>query len=225
MTKLVVFDVDGTFLDSYGLFERVIREYSLENNMPEPYYEAIRQGYSDPHNHDFKWGVSREEQAKHLVKTFERMDAWSMLGHVDKTPLLFEGVVESMTHLKDLGHTLAIVTSKGEAPLLHMLDHYKLNNHFSAHRTWDDIKRRSEKEKPEPDMLLSVMRDLKFHPDETVMVGDTTMDVKMGRASKTHTIGVAWGMHPVEHLVNAGAHHIADTHFDRVVQTVNKIFK
>jgi phosphoglycolate phosphatase-like HAD superfamily hydrolase len=50
------------------------------------------------------------------------------------------------------------------------------------------------------------------------------MDVKMGRAAKTHTIGVAWGMHPVSHLAEAGAHHIADTHFKHVVTKVKKIF-
>ena len=123
-----------------------------------------------------------------------------------------------------MGHTLAIVTSKPEAPLLHLLEYHKLQDIFSAHRNWDDIARRGEKEKPEPDMLLSVMRDLKFTPDQTIMVGDTIMDVKMGRAAKTHTIGVAWGMHPVTHLNEAGAHHIADTHFKHVVSTVKRIF-
>ena len=72
-------------------------------------------------------------------------------------------------------------------------------------------------------MLVSVMKELNFKPERTVMVGDTTMDVRMGRAANTHTIGVAWGMHPVLHLEDAGAHHIVDEHFSKLVPTVKKI--
>jgi phosphoglycolate phosphatase len=224
MTGLIVFDVDGTILDSYTLFEKVILDYSKEKGLPDPCLEAIRFGYSDPHSHDFKWGVSRDEQVRHLITIFNLMDDWSMSGEAHRTPGLFAGVEESLLRLRDLGHTLAIVTSKPEAPLLHLLEHHKVGGLFSAHRNWNDITRRGEKEKPEPDMLLSVMRELDFGPGETVMVGDTVMDVKMGRAAKTHTIGVAWGMHPVDHLTGAGAHHIADTHFRYVVDKVKKIF-
>lgn len=224
MKGLIVFDVDGTILDSYTLFEKIILDYSRAQGLPRPALEAIRFGYSDPHNHDFRWGVSRSDQVEHLISIFNLMDNWSMSGEHLKTPGLFSGVEDSLKHLKDLGHTLAIVTSKPEAPLLHLLEYHKVGDLFSAHRNWDDIARRGEKEKPEPDMLLSVMRDLKFEPEETVMVGDTVMDVKMGRAANTHTIGVAWGMHPVNYLTEAGAHHIADTHFKHVVTTVKKIF-
>lgn len=224
MSKLVVFDVDGTILDSLGLFQKVVAEYSKQAGLPHPCLETIKIGYADAHAHDFKWGVSREEQEKHLVNTFIMTDEWSVSGDLDKTPRLFDGVKEGLTHLKDTGHTLAIVTSKGEAPLVHLLEHHGVTNMFSAYRTWDDIKRRGEKEKPHPDMLLSVMRDLKFGTDETVMIGDTTMDVKMGRSAGTNTIGVTWGSHKKPLLEEAGAHHIIDSHFDDVVATVRKIF-
>jgi phosphoglycolate phosphatase len=224
MSGLVVFDVDGTFLDSYTMFEKVVLEYSRENGLPAPAMEAIRWGYSDPNSHDFKWGVSKQEQFDHLIAIFNLMDEFSMSGDHARTPGLFAGVEESLLRLKDMGHALAIVTSKPEAPLLHLLEHHKVKGLFSAHRTWDDIARRGEKEKPEPDMLLSVMKELDFAPERTVMVGDTIMDVKMGRAAKTHTIGVAWGMHPVTHLTEAGAHHIVDGHFRHVVATVKNIF-
>lgn len=222
---LVVFDVDGTFLDSGPLFENVLRHYSLEVGLPEPDYEAVRRGYHDTDAHDFKWGVSKEEQLKHLINAFIRMDEWSMSHEAHKVPGLFTGVEEALVQLKDMGHDLAIVTSKSEAPLLHLLDFHKIKGLFSAHRTWDDIKRRGEKEKPEPDMLISVMRELDFAPDRTVMVGDTIMDVKMGRNAGTHTIGVAWGMHPVTHLADAGAHHIVDEHFRHLPVKVKDILR
>ncbi|MBI1214373.1 MAG: HAD-IA family hydrolase [Alphaproteobacteria bacterium] len=224
MTGLVVFDVDGTILDSYTLFEKAVHDYSREKGLPAPNLAAIRFGYSDPRNHDFKWGVSVEEQVQHLLTIFDMVDEWSMSGEHHRTPLLFEGVEEALMRLKGAGHTLGIVTSKPEAPLLHLLKYHGVQDLFATHRNWNDIKRRGEKEKPEPDMLQSVMRELGFAPERTVMVGDTTMDVKMGRAAGAHTVGVSWGMHPRDYLSDAGAHHIVDTHFKHLLEVIDGIF-
>ena len=224
MSKLVVFDVDGTFLDSYTLYERYVKEYSEQQGLPMPCIKTIATGYGNPNDHDFGWGVSKEEQLRHLHATFRITDDYSMSGEDEHTPGLFHGVEEALIHLKDLNYTLAIVTSKPEAPLLHLLEYHEIGKMFSAYRTLDDIHLRNEKEKPEPDMLLSVMRELKFAPEDTVMIGDTTMDILMGISSGTHTIGVTWGTHPKEFLADAGAHHIVETHFPDVVPVVREIF-
>ena len=224
MTKLVVFDVDGTILDSFMVYEKAVKAYSLEQGLPHPCIDTIKRGYGDPHNHDFKWGVPREDQLKHLLGTFEIADRWSMSAELDKTPVFFKGVEEALIHFKDLGYTLGIVTSKPEAPLLHLLEFHNMGKYFSAYRTSDDVKARNEKEKPHPAQLQSVMRELKFAPEETVMVGDTTMDIRMGRSANTHTIGVTWGTHTSADLIGAGAHHIVETHFDDVVPVVKKFF-
>jgi phosphoglycolate phosphatase len=224
MSKLIVFDVDGTILDSFGLYEKVLVEYSRDNGLPQPCVATIRHGYGDPLAHDFGWGVSREEQVRHLNASYDLNDRYTLSGAPHYTPALFDGVEETLGRLKNLGHTLALVTSKSEVPLLHLLEHHGVKELFSAHRTFDDITRRKEREKPQPDMLHSVMRELKFTPDNTVMVGDTTMDIRMGRAAATHTIGVTWGVHPKDHLLDAGAHHIVETAFDDVAQAVKKIF-
>lgn len=225
MSKLIVFDVDGTFLDSIKFFEQMIGEYSVKQGLPMPDIEAIKHGYGKPLEHNFGWGVSPQEQEKHLYAAYDLMDSYAMSGEDHLTPQLFRGAEESLVHLKDLGHTLAIITSKSEAPLLHSLDYHDIGKLFSTYRSADDILKRGEKEKPEPDMLHSVMRELKFAPDETAMVGDSTMDIHMGRAANASTIGVTWGAHPKEHLVKAGAHHIVETDFNDVIPVIKKIFK
>jgi len=225
MSKLIVFDVDGTFLDSISFFEEVIGKYSREQGLPPPDIEAIKHGYGAPHEHDFGWGVSKDEQLRHLNGSFDLLNSYEKSGIPHLMPDLFGGVEESLVHMKDLGHTLAIITSKPEEALLQSLARHGVDGFFSAYRAYDDIKRRNEKEKPAPDMLHSVMRELKFVPDETVMVGDTTMDIRMGRAAGAGAIGVTWGAHPKEHLVKAGAHHIVETGFNEVVHAVQKIFE
>ncbi|MBU6474952.1 MAG: HAD-IA family hydrolase [Alphaproteobacteria bacterium] len=224
MTKLIVFDVDGTFLNSQVLYDRTVLEYSAAQGLPAPCLRTIHLGYGDPHAHDFGWGVSKDEQLRHMIETMVLADKYSMSGAPEHTPPFFDGAQHVFERLKNAGYTLAIVTSKPEAPLLHLLDYHNARNVFSAHRTFDDIERRNEREKPEPDMLRSVMRELDFSPEDTVMVGDTTMDIRMGRSANTHTIGVTWGAHTKEHLVEAGAHYIVETGLGDVAQVVEKIF-
>lgn len=223
MRHLIVFDVDGTILNSFGLYEKVVIEYSQAQGLQKPCMTALKVGYGEAGTYDFKWGVSLEEQQFHLYETFRITDDWAMSGEDHKTPRLFDGVVETLAALKNAGHTLAIVTSKAEKPLMHLLEYHGITGFFSAARSWDDISRRGEKEKPHPDMLQSVMRELNFTPGRTAMVGDTTMDIRMGRAAQAAALGVAWGAHPKEHLEDAGAHHIVDTHFGDVPQALVRV--
>lgn len=225
MTRLVIFDVDGTFLNSYGLYEKVVETYSRENNMPFPCIASIKKGYGAPEAFDFKWGVPREEQRKHLHATFKITDEWSISNEAEKTPMLFDGVVDTMTHLKDLGYTLAIVTSKPEAPLLHLLEYHKIGHFFGTQRNWDDIKRRGLGEKPSPDKLHCVMRELKISPEEAVMIGDTAMDMGAGSSAGTSTIGVTWGVHDEEILRSTGAQHIVRAQFSDLVPVIKSILK
>ncbi len=220
MKKLVVFDIDGTLLDSFSLYGQAVEHYSRENNLPMPCLETIRIGYGNPHEHDFKWGVDRETQVQHLYGTFKLADSWATSGDVGRVPPLFLNVEYLLQDLHGRGHELAIVTSKPSAPLAAMLTHYKLDHYFCAIRTSCDVKTRGEAEKPAPDQLLSIMRDRKATPEVTVMIGDTVMDIKMGLGAKATTIGVTWGVHPRQHLVDAGAHHIVDTHAGDIVRLI-----
>lgn len=224
MPKLIVFDCDGTFLNSQALGDKIVGEYSLAHGLPIPDFEKIRHGYGDPYNHDFGWGVSREEQVRHMIASWELFDELSQSGRPEHTPQLFDGVPESLAHLKKNGYTLSIITSKPEKPLLHLLEMHNIGHFFTAHRTSDDIKRRNQREKPHPDMLHNMMEELEFGPADTVMIGDTTMDIRMGCLAGTHTIGVTWGAHPREHLTDAGAHHIVDTKFNDLPRTIKKVF-
>ena len=224
MSKLIVFDMDGTFLNSQPMGDKIVLEYSRARGLPDPNLEKIRHGYGDPHNHDFGWGVSREEQIRHMIASWELVDEFSLSGKPEYTPPLYEGVPESLMHLKSAGHTLAIITSKPEKPLLHLLEMHNLGHFFTAHRNGTDISRRKEREKPHPDMLHNMMQELRFTPKDTVMIGDTTMDMRMGRSAGAHAIGVTWGAHPKAHLVDAGAHHIVETKFDDLTHTIMRVF-
>lgn len=220
MAKLAVFDIDGTLLNSFALYERAVSHYSREQGLPDPCLDTIRRGYGDPHNHDFKWGVDKDEQHRHLIGTFELASTWETSGDPQHLPQLFDGVHDLLAHLKGTGWTLGIVTSRPSYALMHTLGQHGVDSLFSGVRTGCDIKGRGEKEKPEPDQLLSIMRELGFGADQTVMIGDTTMDMKMGRSAGTKTIGVTWGVHTRDMLMDAGAHHVVDDHVQDILKFI-----
>ncbi len=220
MRKLVVFDIDGTLLDSFGLYGRAVEHYSRDNNLPMPCLNTIRTGYGNPYDHDFKWGCDRPTQVERMYDTFRLVDEWTATGNPEYMPPLFAGVVELLKDLHLRGHELAIVTSKPSIPLATTLSHYGLGGYFCAIRTSCDVKGRGEAEKPAPDQLLSIMRDRKRDAASTLMVGDTVMDMKMGRSAGATAIGVTWGVHGRDVLLDAGAHHIVDSHAQDIVKFV-----
>lgn len=220
MKKLIAFDIDGTLLNSFDLYGRAVEVYSRDNNLPMPCLDTIRTGYGNPYDHDFKWGVDRTTQVQHLYGTFKLVDDWTTSGNPDHMPPLFLGVVELLKDMHMRGHELAIVTSKPSVPLASTLAHYGLGGYFCAIRTGCDTKLRGEKEKPEPDQLLSIMRERNVAAHDTWMIGDTTMDMRMGRGAGATAIGVTWGVHSREILLAAGAHHIVDTHVQDIMQHI-----
>ena len=195
MSKFIAFDVDGTILNSWPVFEQEMVKYSDEQNMPMPCLDSIRHGYAFPHEVDFKWGLELHEQRPHLHNVYRRIDE-----HVAGViPPMYDGAITFLKDLKKRGYTLGIVTSKPSNPMAAVLKHYEMVPIFCGVRTSCDV------------------NELSFTPEQTVMIGDTTMDIEMGIAAGAHTIGVTWGNHCADRLTNAGAHKIASTDYDEVL--------
>lgn len=221
MPKLIVFDMDGTLLNSMPLFSEIAYKYSEKNGLPLPNVRAIQLGYGRPDDFDFGWNVDKEEQRRHLHAILASLDDAK---YMRENPMpLFDGVTDMLRRLSHLGYTMAIVTSKPLVPLKIALEQHNIGGFFKTVRTWDDVAAGRYKEKPAPDKLISVMRELSFKPEQTAMIGDTTMDIEMGINAKTHAIGVAWGAHPPENLKKAGAHLVLQERCDEIYEALEKI--
>jgi phosphoglycolate phosphatase len=206
MSRLIVFDMDGTILNSLPLYTRMAEEYSRQQGLPSPNMQEMLRGYGDPDAHDFGWNVSKEEQRKHLYAVLAMVDN---LDYMQRYPMqLFPSATDVINQLHQRGWDMAIVTSKPGRPLRLALEQNQIGHYFKTVRTQDDVEAGRYREKPAPDKLISVMRELSYRPAQTVMVGDTTMDIKMGVSAGAKTVGVAWGAHAMEDLLEAGAHHV-----------------
>ena len=114
----------------------------------------------------------------------------------DKTPSpVFEGVEEVLTSLKEQGYYLTVATGKARHGLDRVLDESKLRHFFDKTIASDE-----SNSKPDPAMLHTLMKHFALKPEQTVMVGDTTHDLKMAQNAGTHGVAVTYGAHSVDSL-------------------------
>lgn len=223
MSKLICFDFDGTIVDSWPPFETLALRYTDEHKLPPICTETLKVGYGYPDEHEFWQGLPRDLQREHLHRMYRIMDDpyHDMLDGV--MPPTFDGVADTLENLKSRGYTLAVVTAKPKSPLDILLQHHKIDHYFCGYRTHDDVAGRGERCKPYPDQLVSVIDELGFTPDQSYMVGDTCMDIKMANAASVKSIGVTWGNHSKIRLAEAGADHVLSCRFSTLSDIVETL--
>ena len=135
----------------------------------------------------------------------------------DYHELLYEGVKETINSLNSAGILLGIATGKSRQDLNTTLQRHELLESFVILKCSDD-----GPGKPNPRILLDAMKELGIDKRDAVMIGDTTFDITMACKAGTASIGVAWGVHHVKDLQNAGAHHIAQT-MDELLPAIDRL--
>jgi phosphoglycolate phosphatase len=210
MIRLIVFDCDGTLVDSQHVIvaaaERAFRAHGLEPPSVAAVHAAI--GLSL----ELAIAAWRPETAvaECALLADAYRAAWRALRDQEgvREPL-FPGALAALEELNRRGHLLGIATGKSRPGLLSVLEHHGLASLFMSLQTAD-----RHPSKPHPSMLEAAMAETGSAPEETLMVGDTSYDMTMARAAGVGAIGVAWGYHPVAHLLTAGATTIVDSFDD-----------
>jgi phosphoglycolate phosphatase len=213
--RLAVFDLDGTLVDSRANIIRAVEEVARILDVECPHVSVIPKviGLSldealarlFPHV-DLSRHKDLEQEYR---KTFTQMR--TLPGYDEP---LFPGAAAVIGELLDQGFLLGIATGKAKRGVTHVLDRHGLHDHFVTIQTVD-----TSPGKPHPDMVLRAMAETGAEPQHTVMIGDTSFDIEMGRAAKVKAIGVTWGNHPVVELATAGAHRLVDR-FDDLAHAV-----
>ncbi|WP_345889737.1 HAD-IA family hydrolase [Pseudoalteromonas arctica] len=189
--KLVIFDWDGTVMDSVTKIVNCIRSSAESLNLVPPSDEAIKNiiGMSLEKAIDVLF-PDNVAQHQALIKGYKHQYS------VDTTPTpVFDNVVSVLGALKEQSTVLAVATGKGRGGLESLLDQSQLRHFFSATRTSDDAL-----SKPSPDMLYQLLEELGIRAQDAVMIGDTQIDMTMAKAAGMDRIGVTMGVHNAQQL-------------------------
>jgi phosphoglycolate phosphatase len=119
--------------------------------------------------------------------------------------LMFPGIMQvlDMLHAQD-EVILGIATGKSRRGLEAMITRHGLERFFLTVQVADD-----HPSKPHPSMIWTAMQEIGVEAENTMIIGDTSFDMEMGRVANVRRLGVAWGYHPVEALFSAGAQAVA----------------
>ncbi len=206
--KLVLFDCDGTLVDSAALIHETMRRTFAQFGKPEPLVEetkaiigltldiAIARMQGKPH---------ADDEAVQMMAYYKSLFATVRTDMNFREPL-FDGirdVIETLGPRDDL--LLGAVTGKSRRGLDLVLDTHDFRKWFVVGRTADDCP-----SKPHPAMVTECCDEMGVHPDDTLVIGDAIYDMQMAKAAGATAIGVSWGYASVAHLRDAGADVIVD---------------
>jgi phosphoglycolate phosphatase len=186
--ELVVFDWDGTLMDSAAAIVAAIVSACRDLGLPEPPEARAR--------HVIGLGLAdalRHAVPELAVEDYPRMAERYRHHYLsrDHQLALFPGAYEMVAELADGGRLLAVATGKSRLGLDRALAHSGLGAFFHATRCADECF-----SKPHPAMLEELMAELGVARSRTLMVGDTTHDLQMARNAGVHGLAVAFGAHP-----------------------------
>jgi phosphoglycolate phosphatase len=206
--RLVVFDCDGTLVDSQQAIVRSTETALSAFDLPTPERRAILYAVGLPVDVAMRRHAPDVDDAT-LGKIIELFrDTYRDLSlQDDRGQIMFDGMHDLICTLGQQDETLlAVVTMKSRRGLGRVVDAYNIRDYFQSLKSADD-----GPGKPAPDLLIDAMAECGVTPAQTVMVGDTSFDMLMAKAANVRAIGVGWGYQDIDELEEAGADDIVVT--------------
>jgi len=195
----VLFDLDGTLLDSMELIRRSYWHTLREHRGAEPVQESWLEGIGRPLRWQFERHARDPAEVEAMIATYRAYNRT----HHDASVAAFPGVAEALRALTARGLKLGIVTSKLRAGALRGLECAGLVGLFGVIVGADDV----DEHKPHPAPVRAALAALGAEASRALMVGDSPHDLAAGRAAGTRTAAVAWGPFPREALLACAPDH------------------
>lgn len=199
-TPVVLFDLDGTLVDSIELIVAAAMNAFASRPGPAPSEAEIRNTIGRPLTTTFGPWLVDDDDLPFLVAKYREYQ----LEHHDRLTNAYEGIVDAVAGLDAVGCAMGIVTSKVGFMAERALEHVGLARYMRCVIASDS----TTKHKPDPEPVLMALERLGCGPSEALFVGDSPYDMQVARAAGVHALGVAWGAFSTRALYDAGAESI-----------------
>lgn len=206
--RLIVFDCDGTLVDSQQTIITATETALAEHDFAPPPRRDILYAVGLPLDTALRRHAPQatDDQIINMLDVY-RETSQQLVQQNDRGQVMFEGMREQIVDLGIMDDTLlGIITMKSRRGLNRVVDAYEIRQYFQVLKSADD-----GPGKPAPDLMLDAMAETGTNAEQTLMVGDTSFDIMMAKAAGTLAIGVGWGYQTVDELQEAGADAIAET--------------
>lgn len=207
--RLVVFDMDGTLIDSQDFIVEAMSRAFTEMGRAVPVRpeilsivglslpQAVARLAPDMQAREVEEGAALYKRSFIALREERGGEA---------TAPMYPGARAALERLHPRDELfLGVATGKARRGLDHAFAAHGIGHFFHTSQTADD-----HPSKPHPSMLHAALMETGVEAQDAVMIGDTTYDIEMGRAAGCRTIGVSWGYHPVNDLRAAGADLVID---------------
>lgn len=205
--KLVIFDLDGTLLDTIEDLGDSVNEVLSSRDFPEHTYDQYCLFIGDGMEKLIQRSIPREcLDDKLLVGKIlnDYREAYSRNWNKKSKP--YQGVMNLLNQLKTRVVKSSVLSNKPHQFTELCVEELIGNKYFEMVLG----QREGVKKKPSPDGAIEICHSLNIDPEETLFIGDTNVDIATGIAAGMKTIGVLWGFREEKELREAGAHYIID---------------
>ena len=190
---LLVFDWDGTLMDSAASIAESLQSACQDLGFPVPSDRAAR----------YVIGLGLNDAMAYIVPTVPASEYPRIVERYrhhflqrDAGTTLFSGAAQMLQELREAGHVLAVATGKSRRGLDRALKATGVAAHFRVTRCADE-----GHSKPDPGMLYRLLEEVDIAPERALMIGDTTHDMQMAKAAGLARLAVAHGAHELCDLI------------------------
>lgn len=203
--KAVVFDLDGTLLDTLEDLTDSVNAALAAFDQPQKTIGQIRTFVGNGIRNLMKRSIKDGEENPDFEKIFQKFREHYKEHCQDKTKP-YDGIIDLLRTLKAKGIKMAIVSNKADFAVKELNEYYFKEFDMTAIGEREGIDR-----KPAPDSVFQALQELGVSPDQAVYVGDSEVDLETAKRADLPCISVLWGFREKELLKKHGAEHFART--------------
>jgi phosphoglycolate phosphatase len=209
-TRCVMFDLDGTLVDSAPDIAISMNNMLQQLNFPTRDLQQVRDWMGNGASRLIKRAITGQVDGEPPEDLFARaqqlfFDFYDQHIHVEST--MYPGALEGLSVLRDQSYVLACVTNKPRRFTPVLLKAFEIDGFFEYLICGDDMPIK----KPDPKVLQAILNQTNLSPQQAVMVGDSASDIKAAQSAKMKSFCVSYGYHQGKGVDALGADYIIDS--------------